>query len=95
MQSNIVKLIREEIMLINKHSTAASLWEREMKGEAVIKILIPAFVFHSIIVASQSFHRHTNVEQKRSYTINLCISNIVHTNNYLTIKNSKPLQGLG
>ena len=72
MLSNIVKLIREDIMLINKHSTAASLWEREMKGEAVIKILIPAFVFHSIIVkfilskgeGSQSFHRHTNVEQK-------------------------------
>ena len=38
---------KEELKLINRCCTAPSLLEREMEGEA---ILVPAFVFHSIIV---------------------------------------------
>ena len=44
---NTVKLIREDMKLINRCSTAPSLSEREKEGEAVIKIMVPAFVFHS------------------------------------------------
>ena len=65
---NTVKLIREDMKLINRCSTAPSLSEREKEGEAVIKIIVPAFVFHRIMVASQSFHRHTNVEQRKTMT---------------------------
>jgi hypothetical protein len=65
---NTVKLIREDMKLINRCSTAPSLSEREKEGEAVIKIMVPAFVFHRIMVASQSFHRHTNVEQRKTMT---------------------------
>ena len=65
---NTVKLIREDMKLINRCSTAPSLSEREKEGEAVIIIMVSAFVFHRIMVASQSFHRHTNVEQRKTMT---------------------------
>jgi len=81
---------KEELKLINRCCTAPSLLEREMEGEA---ILVPAFVFHSIIVASQSFHRHTNAEQIKKMYIQQITSNI--RINSLTIKNNKPLQGFG
>jgi hypothetical protein len=48
---NTVKLIREDMKLINRCRTAPSLSEREKKGEAVIIIMVLAFVFHSPAIA--------------------------------------------
>jgi hypothetical protein len=31
-------------------------------GKRLLSIMVPAFVFHGIIVASQSVHRHTNTQ---------------------------------